>query len=945
MPDVTLGTFQHFAAEVRETGRAPRVYVSGPMSGLHQKNLSAFRRAQDFFKKLGFEVLNPAENERRVFDIFDAQTWAGMTTEEKWQAFMDVDEGMVRRADLVVGMEKGVFGSRKSWRESRGARIERKWALEEGKPFHALTQRSVREMAGRESRVPRKFGGKRTRALPRGVQGGHQKAAIRYWLDLETQGLRTQARSKIPGIPSRRATDRLRLSQISFGREVKPGMIDFLYGSGDIKGTEKGKHAKVFTDIISEELLSKFNVQDPNALPDEFLKHLTQQDMKGYWDVGVYIEGNPLREGLKRHVAHVLGQRQVHSERKVVEGMLDRMLEDVHRGKKVELTGWNVGFDWSRVEEVANQSKAVSRKMQQLMLHQNFRIKEAAEPVFDMTWNLMAKDRDFVPRFTDRARLEQLARQNKNLRGAIVEHSALRSFMDIVGMENPVERFSKFQERFKAHLQYGESDDLALELAEVMTKTRTYGDYRDVVRRLKGHEDRAVALRQLFDRSFKPTEGKHVSLLGIAGRDESVLTTGFNFTLGWRQEQVVEALAEIADNPTDQKMLKELIEAGLHDSDIDIMTSARISKILRDISEAGPNSRKFQDFISRTLANEDAMAAGFAEEIKAAEYLKRVLGKAQLGPEDANLSKAVHWTEKSGIKSPKMLAGAAALMGAMWLIGEHNRGDDRIEGVRRPVSDWDMIPGIDPTGVGSDFGSGRSVLSQLVGENYFSRAPQMLTKSREQLWELTQYANALKPRGANLRAVEEGAVKSRNFRQSIIDQTHLAQNELTDPWSKLAGKLDEAGGEMALDNFAPMREVGEHDSIFSAGFETNYMPGRMRDHYDLAGEATIGLRTAREQSRTNWANRYQAAQAYKPQLEHHRPIHLVNEVERRMPALTSLQAGHAGFVQNLGRMSKRSHLRDPYARLGGVNPVVAQFRRSGAASKGVRATRMEACAC
>jgi len=919
VPDVTLGEFQHFAAEIRKTEkRKPRIYISGPMSHLEKKNIPAFMKAQNFFEKMGYEVLNPAANERRVFDIYTEQQWNAMTHREQWEAFMSIDKELVRHSDMAAGFKKGTFGSLGSWEDSHGAKLERKWVVEDNKPWHSFGSDDARKMAGKEKQA--RFGGK-GRAVPRGIQGGHQKAATRYWMDVETQGLRTKARSKISGIPNRRATDRLRMSQISFGREVKPGMIDFIYGSGDIKATEAGKNRKVFTDIITEEMLKLSNTTPSNELNDELLKRLTRQDMKGYWDVGIYVPGNPLREGLQRHVKHVLAGRKTSSEVSVVEGMVDSMLRDANRGQQVELAGWNVGFDWSRIQEAAAGSPKVSRKLRQLALHKRFKLKEAAEPIFDMTWNLMKRDTTFTPRFTDRAKLEQLVRDNKNVRGAIVEHEQLRSFMDVVGTESKASRFDQFHKKFSAHLRYGESPEMASDLAEIMGNVETYGDYRDVVRRLKGSESRNIALGQLFDRSYKPTSGRHVSLLGISGRGEDVMTTGFNFTMGWRQENVVKALADLSTNPDDQKMLRELMEAGLHDSDIDTMTSARISRMLEDMANAGPNSTQFSQFIKATLGNEEAMAAGFMEDIKAEDHLKRLLHGAQMGPENVNLQQARSWFERSGIKKNKFFAMGAVALGGLYLLGEHNRGD--IEGMRRPVSQYDQIPGIDPTGVGSDFGSGRNIVSQLMGTNYFSKAPMVLGKSQEHIWEMTQVANALKPSGATMRAVEEGAVRLRESRQALIESTHLADNELVKPWHKLSERADEV---YPQDWMAFEHQRGNTPVEFPLPV-SNYpdMGGR---HYDLASDAAEEIAGQHANRAEEWAKQYSLAKKVTPSLEGAKSINLVNQLPRRMDKIVPhLRAGHAGYVQNLGRIARKSHIRDQATRLRTVAPMMAQSRR------------------
>lgn len=80
---------------------APRVYISGPMTGLPEYNFPAFFAMARKLKARGFSVLNPA-------------AWPARETYEEYLRF-DIDM-MIRYADAVVFLD--------GWEKSRGARAE-----------------------------------------------------------------------------------------------------------------------------------------------------------------------------------------------------------------------------------------------------------------------------------------------------------------------------------------------------------------------------------------------------------------------------------------------------------------------------------------------------------------------------------------------------------------------------------------------------------------------------------------------------------------------------------------------------------------------------------------------------------------------------------------------------------------------------------------------------
>lgn len=551
-----------------------------------------------------------------------------------------------------------------------------------------------------------------------GIHGGHDKATARYLLDLETEGLRTTKHFRELGIKPRTKHDALRISQFGLGVETEPGKFRYLYG-----GTDQGRLPS-FTDIVGKELLARHNIQDHENLPKSLLDEITRHQMGGYWDVGVYQEGNVLREGLKRHVKAVLGGEETRTETEYIEGMLDRMLQDIHQGKRVQVAGWNIGFDWGRIMERAAGNEAVSRKLHQLMISQNFRLEEAAQPIFKIAFDYMKQNADFAPRYTDDRMLEGIIARGEDAAGAIVEHRSLRDFMDIIAMEQPQDRFQQFQGRFrKKAMEIGRSEKMADELARLMTGVEEYSDFERVIAAMKGPNERYNALASLFDASFKPTSGKHVSLLGISGRDRDVVTTGFNFMLGWRQEQVAEALAEIAERPEDRKYLRDMLERGAHDAAIDIGLTSRISRILREMAHGPNNSEMVHKFVQRTLADDSALAAGFLERHNMVRELKNTISESQRPKTIKSLAAGAKEATDSlfGHTSGPWWVRAGMVAAGLYLISDINKQDEenRIEGIRMPETHWDSVEGIRTSGQPmSDFGSGRNPLSQLTGIFY-----------------------------------------------------------------------------------------------------------------------------------------------------------------------------------------------------------------------------------
>lgn len=87
----------------------PKVYLSGPMSGIAEHNYPAFMAAQRAIEEEGFIVLNPANNDASL---------------PRWQ-LMSADVDHVLRCDALVVLP--------GWMNSLGASTEVNVGLEAGK--------------------------------------------------------------------------------------------------------------------------------------------------------------------------------------------------------------------------------------------------------------------------------------------------------------------------------------------------------------------------------------------------------------------------------------------------------------------------------------------------------------------------------------------------------------------------------------------------------------------------------------------------------------------------------------------------------------------------------------------------------------------------------------------------------------------------------------------
>lgn len=80
-----------------------KLYLSGPMTGIKDKNFPAFNKASKALRKKGYQVINPAELDMQ----HPRQTWAECL-----------------RRDIVAEMRCNGVATLPGWKRSRGAQLE-----------------------------------------------------------------------------------------------------------------------------------------------------------------------------------------------------------------------------------------------------------------------------------------------------------------------------------------------------------------------------------------------------------------------------------------------------------------------------------------------------------------------------------------------------------------------------------------------------------------------------------------------------------------------------------------------------------------------------------------------------------------------------------------------------------------------------------------------------
>lgn len=96
----------------------PKVYLSGPITGIENKNREEFQKYQNKLIDLGFEVINPHDlfNDAELERIDKLVREEVITEKEAWSHFLKVDLTEMFKCNFVAVL--------KGWEKSEGANLE-----------------------------------------------------------------------------------------------------------------------------------------------------------------------------------------------------------------------------------------------------------------------------------------------------------------------------------------------------------------------------------------------------------------------------------------------------------------------------------------------------------------------------------------------------------------------------------------------------------------------------------------------------------------------------------------------------------------------------------------------------------------------------------------------------------------------------------------------------
>lgn len=98
-----------------------KAYLSGPMTGIPEYNYPEFERVTKYLRAKDMEVVSPHEIPAPVEELKD---------EALWEYYMAKCKEQVAECDTIILME--------GWPESRGARQELQWAIEQHMPVYFI---------------------------------------------------------------------------------------------------------------------------------------------------------------------------------------------------------------------------------------------------------------------------------------------------------------------------------------------------------------------------------------------------------------------------------------------------------------------------------------------------------------------------------------------------------------------------------------------------------------------------------------------------------------------------------------------------------------------------------------------------------------------------------------------------------------------------------------
>lgn len=106
-----------------------RIYISGPMSDIDELNYPAFFAAAETYREMGYQVVNPADDNPQGPQEYAAQN--EYERKASWRAYMRKNLRDVLGCDEILMLP--------GWRRSKGARLERFVAIKVGIVVHYLT--------------------------------------------------------------------------------------------------------------------------------------------------------------------------------------------------------------------------------------------------------------------------------------------------------------------------------------------------------------------------------------------------------------------------------------------------------------------------------------------------------------------------------------------------------------------------------------------------------------------------------------------------------------------------------------------------------------------------------------------------------------------------------------------------------------------------------------
>lgn len=108
-----------------KTEKPPKkaIYVSGPMTGLKSFNFPAFDRCAAYYRKHGWKVFSPAENDRRVHPGVESDL--GFATGDWGRCTYDCEPRDLFRWDMNALADSDAIVMLPGWERSKGAQAEK----------------------------------------------------------------------------------------------------------------------------------------------------------------------------------------------------------------------------------------------------------------------------------------------------------------------------------------------------------------------------------------------------------------------------------------------------------------------------------------------------------------------------------------------------------------------------------------------------------------------------------------------------------------------------------------------------------------------------------------------------------------------------------------------------------------------------------------------------